>query len=42
MAKQKMIDAILEYGILKIIYEHDWKHIKNENTGGGSQWNMFS
>ncbi len=41
MAKQKMIDAILEYGILKIIYEHDWKHIKNENTGG-SQWNMFS
>ena len=31
-----MIDAILEYGILKIIYEHDWKHIKNENTGGKS------
>lgn len=31
-----MIDAILEYGILKIIYEHDWKQIKNENTGGKS------
>ena len=31
-----MIDAILEYGILKIIYKHDWKHIKNENTGGKS------
>lgn len=31
-----MIDAILEYGILKIIYEHDRKQIKNENTGGKS------
>ena len=33
MGSRKMIDAILEYGILKIIYEHDWKQIKMKNTG---------